>query len=104
MTLVWRHAGGAIDCACGRLVGIVNANPDSFSDGGANAGTEPAVRHGIRLAEQGADVVEVGGESLRFSDRSPVEVEIGRVVPVIERLAREIDVPVAVDTFTPAVA
>ena len=65
-------------------MGIVNANPDSFSDEGAHAGTERAVRHGLRLAEQGADVVEVGGESLRFSAPSPVEVEIGRVAPVIE--------------------
>lgn len=104
MSLAWRHAGGVVDCARGRLVGIVNANPDSFSDGGANAGTERAVRHGIRLAAEGADVVEVGGESLRFSDHTPAEVEIGRVVPVIERLVGEIDVPVAVDTFKPAVA
>jgi dihydropteroate synthase len=104
VSLAWRHAGGVIDCARGRLVGIVNANPDSFSDGGANAGTEPAVRHGVRLAKEGADVVEVGGESLRFADHTPVEVEIARVAPVIERLVAEVDVPVAVDTFKPAVA
>ena len=102
--LVWTHAGGSIDCARGRLVGIVNANPDSFSDGGISAGTERAVAHGVRLAELGADVVEVGGESLRFSDHTPVEVEIGRVVPVIERLAAAIDTPVAIDTFKPSVA
>ncbi|MGD9696811.1 MAG: dihydropteroate synthase [Thermoleophilia bacterium] len=85
-------------------MGIVNANPDSFSDGGISAGTEAAVRHGLAQAEAGADVVEVGGESLRFSPHTPVDVEIGRVVPVIERLARTLDVPVAVDTFKPAVA
>ena len=85
-------------------MGIVNANPDSFSDEGAHAGTERAVRHGLRLAEQGADVVEVGGESLRFSAPSPAEVEIGRVAPVIEALAARVGVPVAVDTFKPAVA
>lgn len=102
--LVWEHARGALDCARGRLVGIVNANPDSFSDGGRSAGTERAVAHGRALAAQGADVVEVGGESLRFSEHTPVEVEIGRVVPVIERLAAELSVPVAVDTFKPAVA
>ena len=104
MPLEWRHAGGAIDCARGRLVGIVNANPDSFSDEGAHAGTERAVAQGLRLAAQGADVVEVGGESLRFSEHTPAEVEIARVVPVIARLAREAGVPVAVDTFKPAVA
>ena len=102
--MLWRHAGGAIDCARGRLVGIVNANPDSFSDGGVSAGTERAVAHGVRQAEAGADVVEVGGESLRFSEHTPVEVEIDRVVPVIERLTRLVDVPVAVDTFKPPVA
>jgi dihydropteroate synthase len=104
VTLLWRHAGGVLDCSRGRLVGIVNANPDSFSDEGAHAGTERAVRHGLRLAEQGADVVEVGGESLRFSAPTPVEVEIARVTPVIEALARRLDVPVAVDTYKPEVA
>ena len=93
-----------LDCSRGRLVGIVNANPDSFSDGGADSGTEAAVAHGRGLAALGADVVEVGGESLRFAPPSPPEVEIGRVVPVIERLAAELDVPVAVDTYKPPVA
>ncbi len=100
----WEHAGGVIDCARGRLVGIVNANPDSFSDGGVSAGTERAVAHGRELARLGADVVEVGGESLRFSDHTPADVEIARVVPVITALAAELTVPVAVDTFKPAVA
>ena len=104
MTLLWHHAGGVLDCSRGRLVGIVNANPDSFSDEGAHAGTERAVRHGLRLAEQGADVVEVGGESLRFSAPSPADVEIGRVAPVIEALVARVGVPVAVDTYKPAVA
>ena len=102
--LRWRHAAGILDCSRGRLVGIVNANPDSFSDGGAHAGTEAAVAHGLRLAEQGADVVEVGGESLRFAPPSPPEVEIGRVVPVVERLSAALDVPVAIDTYKPPVA
>jgi dihydropteroate synthase len=102
--LRWHHARGVLDCSRGRLVGIVNANPDSFSDGGAHAGTEAAVAHGRRLAGLGADVVEVGGESLRFAPPSPEEVEIGRVAPVIERLAAELEVPVAVDTYKPAVA
>lgn len=100
----WEHALGVMDCSRGRLVGVVNANPDSFSDGGANAGTERAVAHGIRLAAEGADVVEVGGESLRFSDHTPVAVEIDMVVPVIARLSERLDVPVAVDTFKPEVA
>jgi dihydropteroate synthase len=100
----WEHARGVLDCSRGRLVGIVNANPDSFSDGGVSAGTDRAVAHGEALAAAGADIVEVGGESLRFSEHTPVEVEIGRVVPVITRLAATLAVPVAVDTFKAPVA
>ena len=100
----WVHARGALDCSRGRLVGIVNATPDSFTDEGAHHGTERAVAHGVRLAAQGADVVEVGGESLRFADETPAAVEIERVAPVVERLTAEVDVPVAVDTFKAPVA
>ncbi len=100
----WRHATGAIDCSRGHLVGIVNATPDSFTDAGAHYGADRAVAHGLRLARQGASVVEVGGESLRFSDPTPVDEEIDRVVPVIRRLVAELDVPVAIDTFKAPVA
>jgi dihydropteroate synthase len=100
----WEHASGTLDCSVGRLVGIVNANPDSFSDRGAHAGTERAVRHGLRLAAQGADVVEVGGESLSFTEPTPAEVEAERVVSVIERLVARVEVPVAVDTYKAPVA
>ncbi len=100
----WLHATGALDCSRGHLVGIVNATPDSFTDEGAYYGTDRAVAHGIRLARQGASVVEVGGESLRFSEHTPVEEEIERVVPVIRRLVGEVDVPVAIDTFKAPVA
>ena len=100
----WRHATGEIDCSRGHLVGIVNATPDSFTDDGAHCGPDRAVAHGLRLARQGASVVEVGGESLRFSDPTPVDEEIDRVVPVIRRLVGALDVPVAVDTFKAPVA
>lgn len=102
--MIWEYAAGALDCSRGRLVGIVNATPDSFTDEGAHFGTDRSVRHGVRLAEQGADVVEVGGESLRFSEPTPAAIEAARVVPVIERLVAELDVPVAVDTFKAPVA
>ncbi len=85
-------------------MGIVNATPDSFTDGGAHFGVDRAVAHGVRLARQGASVVEVGGESLRFAEHTPVDEEIARVVPVIQRLVAEIDVPVAIDTFKAPVA
>lgn len=100
----WRHATGVIDCSRGHLIGIVNATPDSFTDEGAHFGVERAVAHGVRLARQGASVVEVGGESLRFSDPTPVDVEVARVVPVIRRLVAQLDVPVAIDTFKAPVA
>jgi dihydropteroate synthase len=103
-TLVWRHAGGVLDCTNGHLVGIVNATPDSFTDEGRHFGTDASVAHGERLAAEGASIVEVGGESLRFSAHTDVAEEIARVVPVIERLVASLDVPVAIDTFKPAVA
>ena len=100
----WRHTNGRLDCSRGHLVGIVNATPDSFTDEGAHFGVDRAVAHGVRLARQGASVVEVGGESLRFSEHTPVDEEIARVVPVITALVAQVDVPVAIDTFKAPVA
>ena len=100
----WRHTNGRLDCSRGHLVGIVNATPDSFTDEGAHYGLDRAVAHGVRLARQGASVVEVGGESLRFSEHTPVDEEIARVVPVITALVAQVDVPVAIDTFKAPVA
>ena len=87
-----------------RVLGIVNVTPDSFSDGGEHATVEAAVAHGLRLAEKGADVLDVGGESTRpgSKDVSAAE-EILRVVPVIERLAKETALPVSIDTSKPEV-
>jgi dihydropteroate synthase len=101
----WRCGTGSLDCDRGHLVGILNATPDSFTDRGAHWGVERAVAHGLRLARQGAGVVEVGGESLRAGPALSPDEEIARVVPVIERLRREIAVPIAIDTFkAPVVA
>lgn len=100
----WAHGTGALDCSRGHLIGIVNATPDSFTDRGAHWGLERSVAHGVRLARQGASVVEVGGESLRAGRPLSPDEEIGRVVPVIERLRREVNVPIAVDTFKAPVA
>lgn len=101
---IWRHARGELVCDRGHLVGIVNATPDSFTDEGRHFGTEASVAHGLALARAGASIVEVGGESLRFSERTDPQEEIRRVVPVVEALAAQLDVPVAVDTFKPQVA
>jgi dihydropteroate synthase len=87
-----------------RVVGIVNVTPDSFSDGGEYASADAAVAHGLQLAAEGADVLDVGGESTRpGADEVPVEEELRRVIPVVERLARETSLPISVDTSKPAV-
>ncbi|WP_295363504.1 dihydropteroate synthase [Arenimonas sp.] len=87
-----------------RVMGIVNVTPDSFSDGGAHDTTEAAVAHGLRLAEEGADVLDVGGESTRpGAGEVPVKEELRRVIPVIERLAKQTTLPISVDTSKPEV-
>ena len=72
-----------------RIMGVVNVTPDSFSDGGDFADTETAIAHGLALRQAGADILDIGGESTRpGSEPLPVEVELARVLPVIEALAR----------------
>lgn len=80
------------------VMGIVNVTPDSFSDGGLNAGTERAIAHGITLAKEGADILDIGGESTRpGSEGVPEDEELRRILPVIEALAAQGHV-VSVDT------
>ncbi|MBI5575750.1 MAG: dihydropteroate synthase [Deltaproteobacteria bacterium] len=88
-----------------RIMGILNVTPDSFSDGGKFLATEAAAAHGIAMAESGADIVDVGGESTRpGSSPVPVEEEIARVVPVIREISRRTDAMISVDTTKCAVA
>ncbi|RDZ29147.1 dihydropteroate synthase [Lysobacter silvisoli] len=87
-----------------RVLGIVNVTPDSFSDGGQHDTLDAAVAHGLRLAQEGADALDIGGESTRpGADAVPLEEELRRVLPVIERLARETALPISVDTSKPEV-
>lgn len=87
------------------LMGILNMTPDSFSDGGAFANPRQAVAHALRMIEEGADLIDVGGESTRPGARPvPVAEELRRVLPVIERLASKTRVPVSVDTSKAEVA
>ena len=82
-----------------RVMGIVNVTPDSFSDGGAHDTTAAAIAHGLKLVEEGADVLDIGGESTRpGADEVDVEEELRRVIPVIEALAKQVDVPISIDT------
>ncbi len=89
-----------------RLVGILNVTPDSFYDGGRWNDPDRALEHALRLAEEGADAVDVGGQSTRPGVGAPVgpEEEWRRIGPVLERLADRLSVPVSVDTFHAEVA
>ncbi|MBF0201846.1 MAG: dihydropteroate synthase [Desulfamplus sp.] len=87
------------------IMGIINTTPDSFSDGGRFLAIEDAVSHGIALAEQGADILDIGGESSRpFARPVSSREEMDRVVPVIEKLAKCVDLPISIDTVKAEVA
>jgi len=87
------------------VMGIVNVTPDSFADGGRYFDPERAVAHGLELAAQGADLLDVGGESTRpGAEPVPLEEELRRVLPVIRSLARQVRIPISVDTVKPEVA
>jgi dihydropteroate synthase len=87
------------------VMGIVNVTPDSFSDGGRHDDVEAAVAHGLALVADGADILDVGGESTRpFSEPVTAEEEWRRVGEVVRRLAREAGVPVSIDTSKAVVA
>ena len=87
------------------LMGILNVTPDSFSDGGKFLNPKDAIKQALIMAEQGADIIDVGGESTRpGSDSVPLEEELRRVIPVIEELVKKTDIPVSIDTCKSEVA
>lgn len=87
------------------VMGIVNVTPDSFSDGGKYMDPFAAVEHAKTLVAEGADIIDIGGESTRpGSERVPCDEELRRVIPVVERLSREINIPISVDTYKAEVA
>lgn len=96
--------GRLLDLSRPRLMGVLNVTPDSFSDGGEFLAPDAALRRGERLAEEGADILDIGGESTRPGAVAvtPAE-EIDRVVPVIAALARRIPLPLSIDTSKPEV-
>ncbi len=87
------------------IMGILNVTPDSFSDGDIYFDRKKAIEHGLQMAEEGADMIDIGGESVRPGSK-PVSIseEIDRVVPIIEGLSRKIAIPISVDTKKPVVA
>lgn len=90
---------------CPLVMGIVNVTPDSFSDGGTYFEHDAAIGHGMEMAEAGADILDVGGESTRpGSEPVAVQEEMDRVLPVVEGLVKETGLPISIDTMKPQVA
>jgi dihydropteroate synthase len=104
----YRLSWSGYDLELGRrtcIMGVVNVTPDSFSDGGKFLAHDAAVAQGQKLAADGADILDIGGESTRpFSDPVSAEEEIERVIPIIEKLADELTIPISIDTMKAEVA
>ena len=94
---------GRLDFSAGCVVmGILNVTPDSFSDGGQFFDTDKAIEHGLRMAADGAAIIDVGPESTRpGSEPVSVDEQIRRAVPVVEALSKKVNVPVSIDTCRP---
>jgi dihydropteroate synthase len=100
---VWRIRGRVLPLARPLIMGVVNVTPDSFSDGGQHAKRESALAHALRLIDEGADLLDIGGESTRpGADEVPLDIEIERVIPLVQALAGT-GVPLSVDTGKPEV-
>ena len=88
-----------------RIMGILNVTPDSFSDGGRFHNFDAAIAHAEKMAEEGADIIDVGGESTRpGADTVPVEEEAKRVLPVVEHLSKNLSIPISIDTCKAEIA
>lgn len=87
------------------IMGILNVTPDSFTDGGVFLGKDAAVQRGLKMVEEGADIIDIGGESTRpGSDPVEYEEELRRTIPVIEALSKSVNVPLSIDTYKASVA
>ena len=102
--LVLDCGGRALDLSRTAVMGILNVTPDSFSDGGIFLSRDAAVAHALTLVEEGADIIDVGGESTRPGAQAvSVQEELDRVIPVIETIARAVPLPISIDTSKPEV-
>lgn len=98
--MIFDCAGKSLDLSVPGIMGIVNVTPDSFSDGGKFFSADAALQHALKLVEDGADILDIGGESTRpGSEAVPLQQEIDRISPVIEAIRAEIDVPISIDTM-----
>src|SRR5882757_1995687 len=102
----WEACGRAIVAdRVPRVMGIVNVTPDSFSDGGRTQAPDAALAHALRLVDEGAEILDIGGESSRpGAEPVPLDEELRRVLPVVEALAQRVGVPISVDTTKAEVA
>jgi dihydropteroate synthase len=104
--VIWRC--GDRELVCGErthVMGVLNVTPDSFSDGGRFFDPDAAAERGLAMAAEGADIIDVGGESTRpGADEVPAQDERDRVLPVVKRLAAELSIPISIDTRKPEVA
>jgi len=102
----WKIGDRIVDLSTrGMIMGVLNVTPDSFSDGGEFFDMERAVARGIEIAAEGADMIDVGGESTRpGAEPVPAKEELKRVIPVIEKLRGKIDIPISIDTSKAEVA
>jgi dihydropteroate synthase len=103
---LWKIGERVFDVARqGLIMGVLNVTPDSFSDGGNFLTPDTAIAHGLIMAAEGADIIDVGGESTRpGAEPVPVEEELRRVIPVVEKLRARIDIPISIDTSKAEVA
>ena len=87
------------------VIGILNVTPDSFSDGGRFLDLDQAVQHALKMASEGADIIDIGGESTRpGAEPLSLDAELARVLPLIKEIRRQSDIPISIDTYKSAVA
>src|SRR5260221_14378227 len=103
---IWKAGKRAFNVSRqGLIMGVLNITPDSFSDGGKFFAVEKAIEHGLRMAAEGADIIDVGGESTRPGGEAVgTGEEVRRVIPVIEKLRAKIEGPISIDNWKAEVA
>lgn len=104
MKLIWKNFNFDFSLKT-HVMGVLNVTPDSFSDGGLYLSKNMAVEHALKMQDEDADIIDIGGESTRpGAERVSAKEEIKRVVPVIEKLVKKIKIPISIDTYKSAVA